>query len=221
MFYDPVKETSGLTFNPFKSCCVPRPIGWLSTVSGQGIHNIAPYSQFQNVTWDQPTVMVAINYRVDGSLKDTAANILENGEFVWNMATYGQRGWVVGSSLEFAPADDEFEKVGIAWEESRFVKPRRVKGSPVQFECKLMDKLAVPGLTPESGALILVARVIGIHIADDALMSDGCLDITRLQPLARMGYRDYTCVDKVFQLSEFDGRTIHDSAHNFETQKAA
>ncbi len=216
MFYNPENQTSGLQFNPFKSCCVPRPIGWLSTVSNDGIHNLAPYSQFQNVTWDPPTVMVAINNRIDGSLKDTAANILANGEFVWNMATYEQRGYVAGSSIPFAPAEDEFDKLGIAWEAARTVKPRRVKGSPVQFECRLLDKLEVSGLTPESGALILVARVIGIHIADDALRPDGLLDITRLKPLARMGYRDYTCVDKVFELSEFDGRTIHDAAHNFE-----
>lgn len=219
MYYDPEKQTSGLPFNPFKSCCVPRPIGWLSTVSEQGIHNLAPYSQFQNVTWDPPTVMVAINNRVDGTLKDTAANILANGEFVWNMATYGQRGLVVGSSLEFAPTDDEFDKVGVQWEPSLTVKPRRVRGSPVQFECRLLDKLEVPGLTAESAAVILVGRVIGIHIADDALKPDGCLDITRLKPLARMGYRDYTCIDNVFELSEFDGRSIHDSAHNFEVSR--
>ena len=72
MFHTPSQATPGLLFNPFKSCCVPRPIGWLSTVSATGIHNLAPYSQFQNLTWDPPTVMVAANARPDGSVKDTA-----------------------------------------------------------------------------------------------------------------------------------------------------
>ena len=71
MFHTPSQATPGLLFNPFKSCCVPRPIGWLSTVSATGIHNLAPYSQFQNLTWDPPTVMVAANARPDGSVKDS------------------------------------------------------------------------------------------------------------------------------------------------------
>ena len=87
MFYSPQSEVSGLPYNPFKSCCVPRPIGWISTVSASGVHNLAPYSQFQNITWDPPTVMVAANARESGQLKDTTANILETGEFVWNLAT--------------------------------------------------------------------------------------------------------------------------------------
>lgn len=91
MFYSPQSEVSGLPFNPFKSCCVPRPIGWISTVSASGIHNLAPYSQFQNVTWDPPTVMIAANARESGQLKDTTANILETGEFVWNMAVAADR----------------------------------------------------------------------------------------------------------------------------------
>lgn len=220
MFYTPENDTSGLPYNPFKSCCVPRPIGWVSTVSSDGIHNLAPFSQFQNLTWDPPTVMIAANNQTSGALKDTTANILATGEFVWNMATWAQRGLVVGSSLEYPPGVDEFEAVGIEWQPSLKVKPRRVAQSPVQFECRLTQKMEIPGLTPESGAWLLVGQVVGIHIADDALRPDGCLDIERLKPLARLGYRDYTCVERVFQLSEFDGRTAEDSAHNFEVKRA-
>lgn len=216
MFYDPRTQTSGLPFNPFKSCCVPRPIGWISTVSAQGIHNLAPYSQFQNLTWDPPTVMVATNHRVDGSLKDTTANILATGEFVWNMATWSQREFMIESANTFAPEVDEFERLAIGHEPARFVKPRRVSGSPVQFECLLTQKLEFPGNTPESGGWVLIGQVVGIHIAEDALRPDGVLDITRLKPLARLGYRDYTCVDKAFDMSEFDGRKLEDNAHNLE-----
>jgi flavin reductase (DIM6/NTAB) family NADH-FMN oxidoreductase RutF len=67
MFFRPGIETSGLPHNPFKACCVPRPIGWIATVSPGGVHNLAPYSQFQNVGWDPPTVLVAANARPDGS----------------------------------------------------------------------------------------------------------------------------------------------------------
>ena len=216
MFYKPDQEVSGLPYNPFKSCCVPRPIGWISTVSPEGIHNLAPYSQFQNLTWDPPTVMVAVNHRVNGDLKDTARNILETGEVVWNMATWAQREHMVRSSLNFAPEVDEFAHNGIPSLPSRLVRPLRVAGSPVQFECRLTQKLQFPGNTPESGGWLLIGQVIGIHIDDSALRPDGILDITRLKPLARMGYRDYTCIEHVFQMEEFDGRKMEDSSHNFE-----
>ena len=220
MYYEPARETSGLPFNPFKSCCVPRPIGWISTTSQAGAHNLAPYSQFQNLTWDPPTVMVAVNHRSNGDLKDTSRNILETGEFVWNMATWDQRSEMVRSSLAYPPEVDEFQENGIATLPSRQVRPLRVAGSPVQFECRLTQQLEFPGNTPESGGWVLIAQVIGIHIDDAALRADGILDITRLKPLARMGYRDYTYVDKVFEMSEFDGRKMEDSSHNLERKPA-
>jgi flavin reductase (DIM6/NTAB) family NADH-FMN oxidoreductase RutF len=213
MFYSPATQTSGLPFNPFKSCCVPRPIGWISTVSAEGIHNLAPYSQFQNLTWDPPTVMVSANARTDGGLKDTTANILATGEFVWNMATWDLREDVVSSSRDFVPAVDEFEALGIAWQASVHVRARRVARSPVQFECKLTQTLQIPGNTPEAAAWVLVGQVVGIHIDDAALTADGRLDVERLKPLARMGYRDYTCVERVFELSEFTGRQAGGIAH--------
>ncbi|MCJ0764789.1 flavin reductase family protein [Variovorax terrae] len=213
MFYSPGSETSGLPHNPFKSCCVPRPIGWISTVSAAGVHNLAPYSQFQNLTWDPPTVMVAANARADGSPKDTAANILATGEFVWNMATYDLREWVVGSSRDWASGVDEFSELSIPWVPSVHVAPRRVAGSPVQFECRLTQQLRIPGNTAEASAWLLVGQVVGIHIDDAALTPAGQIDITRLKPLARMGYRDYTCIERVFELSEFTGRQAAGIAH--------
>ena len=216
LFYSPQQERSGLPYNPFKSCCVPRPIGWLSTVSADGVHNLAPYSQFQNITWDPPTVMVAANARADGTLKDTAANILATGEFGWNMATWDLREWVVGSSRDLPSGVDEFEALGIDWLPSNHVRPRRVAASPVHFECRLTQKLQVPGNTPESAAWLLVAHVVGLHIADDALTSDGRIDITRLKPLARMGYRDYTAIDHTFELDEHTGRAAAGIAHLHE-----
>jgi flavin reductase (DIM6/NTAB) family NADH-FMN oxidoreductase RutF len=219
MFYDPRTETSGLPYNPFKSCCVPRPIGWMATVSKAGVHNLAPFSQFQNLTWDPPTVMIAANNRPDGTLKDTTANILETGEFVWNMATWEQRALMFGSAHDFASEVDEFAAIGIEHLPSRSVAPRRVAGSPVQFECVLTQKMPFPGNTPEAGGWILVGQVVGIHIADGALRADGILDVPRLKPLARLGYRDYTCVDQAFDMTEFDGRAMADSAHNLERRR--
>ncbi len=220
MFYSPQSESSGLPYNPFKSCCVPRPIGWLSTVSADGAHNLAPYSQFQNLTWDPPTVMVACNAREDGRLKDTTANILATGEFVWNMATWALREAVVGSSRDLPPGVDEFDTLGIGWLPAVHVKARRVAASPVQFECRLTQRLEVPGRTPDAAAWVLVGQVVGIHIADDALTADGRIDITRVRPLARLGYRDYTDVRHSYELSEFTGRDAATIPHLHEAAPA-
>ncbi len=217
MFYSPQSEVSGLPYNPFKSCCVPRPIGWISTVSASGIHNLAPYSQFQNITWDPPTVMIAANARESGQLKDTTANILETGEFVWNMATYDLKDWVLASSKDMAPGVDEFEALNIPWQPSRHVQARRVKGSPVHFECRLTQKLHVPGHSLDSSAWILVAEVVGIHIEEGSLTEDGRIDIRRVRPLARLGYRDYTDVNHSYELTELTGRDAEGISHLHET----
>ena len=88
MFYEPLKDDHGLAHDPFKSCVVPRPIGWISTINAKGVHNLAPYSQFQNLTFDPPYVMFAANQNTNGQRKDSVVNIEETGEFVHNMATY-------------------------------------------------------------------------------------------------------------------------------------
>jgi flavin reductase (DIM6/NTAB) family NADH-FMN oxidoreductase RutF len=214
MFYEPGQTSSGLKHNPFKACCVPRPIGWLSTVSEQGVHNLAPYSQFQNLTWDPPMVMVAANCRPDGSPKDTAANILATGEFVWNMATFALRDLVLQSSTEDAPTVDEFDKYGIDWLPSTLVAARRVARSPVQFECRLRQHLFIEGNTPAAGTYLIIGEVVGVHI-DDASIRDGKLDMTVLQPLARLGYRDYTRVTEVFELDVAGFSQRPDSAIEF------
>jgi flavin reductase (DIM6/NTAB) family NADH-FMN oxidoreductase RutF len=214
MFYEPGQTSSGLKHNPFKACCVPRPIGWLSTVSEQGVHNLAPYSQFQNLTWDPPMVMVAANCRPDGSPKDTAANILATGEFVWNMATFALRDLVLQSSTEDAPTVDEFDKYAIDWLPSTRVAARRVARSPVQFECRLRQHLFIEGNTPAAGTYLIIGEVVGVHI-DDASIRDGKLDMTVLQPLARLGYRDYTRVTEVFELDVAGLSQRPDSAIEF------
>ena len=102
MYYDPEKNDHGLAFNPFKSCVVPRPIGWISTVSLEGFPNLAPFSQFQNLTFDPPYVMFAANQNTLGRRKDTTVNSEQTGEFVYNMATYDLREAVNRSAAEVA-----------------------------------------------------------------------------------------------------------------------
>jgi flavin reductase (DIM6/NTAB) family NADH-FMN oxidoreductase RutF len=200
MHYDPELDDHGFKHSPFKSCVVPRPIGWISTLSANGVPNLAPFSQFQNITYDPPIVMFSANQRTTGQRKDTVVNVEATGEFVWNMATYELREAVNLSSREFPPDVDEFEAAGLAKLPSLVVGPPRVAASPVQFECRHLQTLRIPGNGDMGSADIVLGRVVRIHIRDDALTPDGRLDIEKIKPLARLGYFNYTYVDKQFEM---------------------
>lgn len=85
MFYEPKNNDHGLPYNPFKSCTVPRVIGWISTKNPDGSDNLVPYSQFTNLTFDPPMVIISCNQNVDGDSKRTVNNIERTGQFVYNM----------------------------------------------------------------------------------------------------------------------------------------
>jgi flavin reductase (DIM6/NTAB) family NADH-FMN oxidoreductase RutF len=200
MHYDPDKNDHGLPHSPFKSCVVPRPIGWISTVSPEGIHNLAPYSQFQNLTFDPPYVMFAANQNTLGKRKDSVVNAEQTGEFVYNMATYELRDALNQSAPEVPPDVDEFELAGLTKAASIRVKPCRVAESPIQFECQYHQTIRLPGNGLMGTVDIVIGRVVMIHIKDDAIRSDGRLDIIKIRPLARLGYYDYTSVDSIFEM---------------------
>jgi flavin reductase (DIM6/NTAB) family NADH-FMN oxidoreductase RutF len=200
MYYDPDKNDHGLLHSPFKSCVVPRPIGWISTISPEGIHNLAPYSQFQNLTFDPPYVMFAANQNTQGKRKDSVVNAEQTGEFVYNMATYDLRDAMNKSAAEVSPDIDEFELAGLTKAASIRVKPYRVAESPIQFECRYHQTIRLPGNGLMGTVDIVIGRVLMIHIKDEVIGSDGRLDIIKIRPLARLGYYDYTTVDSIFEM---------------------
>lgn len=216
MFYDPRTEISGLPHSPFNSGCVPRPIGWISTVDENGVHNLAPFSQFMNVTFDPPTVLFV---SCGTPQTNTADNAIATGEFVWSMATYDQRFDVVKSATDYPAEIDEFEELDIEYLPSNFVAPRRVKNSPIHFECKVTNSIDFPGLVPKAAGRIVIGEVIGIHIRDEIITDEGIVDTLSVRPLARLGYLDYTTVDSKFELvvPGFEGGRVY---HNPETLHA-
>lgn len=200
MYYDPEKNDHGLAHAPFKSCVVPRPIGWISTVSTEGVHNLAPYSQFQNLNFDPAYVMFSANQTSRGTRKDTVANIEATREFVYNMATYDLREAVNRSAQPVPPEVDEFELAGVTRAPSVLVKPCRVAESPVQFECRYYETVRLPGNGPMGSVDIVIGRVVLVHIKDEVIGPDGRLDIPKIRPLARLGYYDYTSVESIFEM---------------------
>lgn len=200
MDYDPRTGGHGLPFDPFKSCTVPRPIGWLSTIGADGIANLAPYSQWQNLTFDPPMVMFAANQTNDGRRKDTVVNAETTGFFVWNMATWALREAVNKSAMSLPPEVDEFEVAGVAKAGCVMAPGPMVKESPVHFECRYLTTTRFRGDSAVGTVDVVFGEVVRIHIDEAAVAADGKLDILNLRPIARMGYYDYTVVDNIFEM---------------------
>jgi len=199
MFYE-TKDHHGLKHNPFKSLIVPRPIGWVSTHDSRGVVNLAPYSYFNGVGSEPPTVMFASEgSHPEGDFKDSATNVQETGEFVCNIATWELREAMNATSAHVARSVDEFELAGLTPTAARLVKPQRVKESPVHLECTHLKTVELPSNDPDRPNLVVFGRVIGIHI-DDSVIADGMIDMDAFRPIARLGYMDYTLVDNVFTM---------------------
>ena len=201
MFYETEKNDHGLAQPPFKSCAVPRPICWVSTLSPEGIPNLAPYSQFTNLTFDPPYIAISLSQGHLQNRKDTTNNIEQTGEFVYNMVTYDLREKMNITAAEFPPEVDEFEAAGLEKAPSRLVKPFRVAESPIQFECTYFQTIRLPGNGRIGTADIIIGKVVVVHIKDEYITEDGKIDIVKIKPLARLGYSDYTTVDHSFEIA--------------------
>jgi flavin reductase (DIM6/NTAB) family NADH-FMN oxidoreductase RutF len=192
VFYEPDKRDRDLLpHDPFKAFIAPRPIGWVSTVSASGAVNLAPYSYFNAVCDTPPTVMFSSN-----GAKDSMTFAHETGEFVWNMATWDLREPMNLSSADLPRGSSEFEHAGLELAPSRLVAPPRVAAAPVSLECKVTQVVQI-----EDGPnIVTFGRVVGVHL-DEAAIVDGRVDLTRLKPIARCGYRgDYTVVESLFEM---------------------
>ncbi|OGA02168.1 MAG: hypothetical protein A3I00_02560, partial [Betaproteobacteria bacterium RIFCSPLOWO2_02_FULL_64_12] len=179
----------------YTALVVPRPIGWISTIGPDGNVNLAPYSFFNLVSGDPPFVMFSSAPR-----KDSQRNAEQNGEFVFNIATWELKDAMNASSAEFGPEVSEPEAVGIEMAPSRQVRPPRVARSPVAMECRYVKTVElVSSDGKRSRSSIVIGEVIGIYI-DDSVIVDGIVDVTRIKPIARLGYMDYCVVDSFFTM---------------------
>ncbi len=209
MEYTPSKNDHGLPFNPISACIVPRPIGWVSTISEDGTPNLAPFSFFNGVGYNPPTIVVCPNGpHSEGGEKDTPRNISAIGEFVVNIATWALRDRLNVTGLSHPRAVDEFEAAGLTKAPSRLVRPPRVAESPINLECRLIREVLLPSWT-EHPLRAIFGEVVHVHI-DDAIIVDGRVSVERLDPLARLGYQDYCRLGERFEmpLPEFS-RLLH------------
>ncbi len=203
MFYK-TSEHHGLPHNPFKSCVAPRPIAWVSSLHPDGTINLAPYSFFNALTSDPPMVMISFNgYHEHGGEKDTLYNIKACGEFVVNMVPLTLKDAMNVTTANLAHEVDELALAGLSTEDSQLVKPPRVKESPIHLECEFFKEIQLPCTLPDSINTMIIGSVLGVHISDEVLV-DGLVDLSRIKPLARLGYMQYTSVDELFAMARPD-----------------
>ena len=197
MFYEP-KNGHGLPHNPFNAVVTPRPIGWISTRGADGRDNLAPYSFFNAVAYDPPQVMFAsTSAKPDrGDTKDSVGNIRDTGVFAVNIASYAMRDAMNQTSGPWERETDEFDLAQIAKVDCTTVPCPRVAEAPATLECKLTQIVQLTGETN----IVVFGEVVGVHLRDECMV-DGAFDVSTFNPLARLGYRDYSVVREVFSLN--------------------
>ena len=192
MFYETEKNNHGLRFNPFKALVVPRPIGWISTRNAAGELNLAPYSFFNGIS-DQPP-MVAFSV---GGRKDTLRNIEETRDCTCSLATMALCDSMNMSSAAVDADVDEFALAELETTACELVSTPRVAASPAAFECRYWKSLPLPRPNPDKEFCfnLVICEVVGVYI-DESFINDGIVDIARMQPIARLGYMDYSVVNQ-------------------------
>ncbi len=196
MFYKP-QDGHGLPHNPFNAIVSPRPIGWIATRGADGSENLAPYSFFNAVSYVPPQVMFSsTSAKPDREgTKDSVANIRDTGVFCVNTVSYALRDVMNQTSGPWPRETDEFALAGIDRVECETIPCSRVVAAPANLECKLTHIVQLPG----EANFVVFGEVTGIHL-NDAYLRDGIFDVTAYEPLARLGYRDYTRVTELFSL---------------------
>ena len=193
----------GLKHNPLKALIVPRPIGWITTLDGQGRVNLAPYSFFNVFSGEPPVLAFGCGRdergEDDDHRKDTQKNIEENHEFVFNLATYDLKDEVKATSDPVARGVDEMQHSYLASLPSRLVGPPRVAKSPVHLECRYLQTIELPSFSPENSSAMVLGQVIAVHIEDNLIDGDR-INILKAAPLCRLGYADYAAIFESFKI---------------------
>jgi flavin reductase (DIM6/NTAB) family NADH-FMN oxidoreductase RutF len=202
MFYRP-SDGHGLPHNPFNAIVTPRPIGWISTRGADGSENLAPYSFFNAVAYVPPQVMFSsTGAKSDrAGTKDSVSNIRDTGVFCANIVAEAMIDAMNQSSGGWPKETDEFALTELARTDCETIPCSRVARAPAALECRMTQIVQLRG----AANYLVIGEVTGIHLRDDCLVG-GIFEITRFNPVARLGYRDYTVVRDTFTLKRPDDR---------------
>ncbi len=189
------------TFERFNSVLtgvvVPRPIAFVSSISASGVANLAPYSFFNAVSYDPPTIVFSSSRSTGRKNKDTLANIEETGEFVVNIVVDDIAHAMNATAAEF-PADvDEFQIAGLTAVPSEIVRAPRVAESPVNMECRLNQVVNLGREGHQHG--LVIGEIVLMHIRDDVI--DGHrINHQRLKPTGRLAGNMYCYTADTYEM---------------------
>jgi flavin reductase (DIM6/NTAB) family NADH-FMN oxidoreductase RutF len=180
-YYEPANG-HGLKHDPFTAIVAPRPIGWISSRDAKGNVNLAPYSFFNAFSYRPPIIGFSST-----NWKDSAGNIQETGEFVWNLVSRNLAQQMNATAAHVARDVSEFTIAGLTAVPGKLVNVPRVAESPVSFECKLTQIIQLQGANGEKAqAWLTLGEVVAVHI-DKAMIRDGVYQTALGQPIARAG----------------------------------
>lgn len=180
-FYQP-SDGHGLPHDPLNAIIGPRPIGWIASLDAQGNRNLAPYSFFNCFNYRPPIIGFA-----SSGWKDSVRNIVETGEFVWNLTTFDLASAMNETSASLAPGEDEFVRAGLTPADSRIVHAPRVAESPVNFECRLSQCIQLTGADGTAiDTWLVLGEVVAVHI-DESLLENGIYQTAKARPVLRAG----------------------------------
>lgn len=204
MYYK-AHESHGLAHDPFKAIIAPRPIGWISTIDQVGVPNLAPYSFFNALSSSPPILMFSSE-----TMKDSARNARDTGEFVFSLATEKLQTEMNLSSDTLPSSENEYSYANLSMAKCNTVSVPRVAASPASMECVT---LSCEELKDQHGrpidTFLVIGQVLGIHINDD-FITNGRFDTAAANPLARCGYRDYASIESVFEIMRPTDGTVYD-----------
>jgi len=180
------------------SVIIPRPIAFISTISESGNLNLAPFSFFNAIASNPPTVAISIARNTPSKRKDTLANIEATREFVINIVVESITEAMNNTAAEYPEDIDEFEIAGLTPAPSTMIKPPRVLESPVNLECRLNQIITIGQGETESG--LVLAEVIAMHL-DDEIITDNRVDSRKLKAVGRLGGSEYSHTDGIFTLA--------------------
>ncbi|MBI4376540.1 MAG: flavin reductase family protein [Elusimicrobia bacterium] len=193
-------------YNLMIACIIPRPIAWISTISPEGVTNLAPFSFFTGITANPMSVCFApVNSR-EGVPKDTLINVKATKQFVVNMANEDNAEAMNQTSAMYPYGVSEFEKVGLTPLPSVKVRPPRVKESPVQMECELLELVTLS--EGSLGGNLVIGRVVMFH-AHDGVWNGGKMRHQDLKAIGRMEGAWYARTSDAFEMARpgLDKRT--------------
>jgi len=195
----PAEMVDPAPYHLLTSIVAPRPIAWVSTISVEGVPNLAPYSFYNAVAGFPPTIMFSVSYRRrEPKEKDTLRNVKETGEFVSHIVDETMAEAMLKTSVEFSYGVSEFEQVNLKSLPSKDVRPPRLADAPVAMECKVTQIVPVEGATN----VMVLGQVLRFHVREDLYRSDlGLVNTVAMQPIGRMGgSKEYTKIGALFAL---------------------